>query len=45
MNENKGSAIGSTIGALVLAAVCVAGGWVGCGMWMRAAMASFLLYL
>ena len=39
MNENKGSAIGSTIGALVLAAVCAAGGWIGCGMWMRAAKA------
>ena len=39
MNENNGSAIGSTIGALVLAAVCAAGGWIGCGMWMRAAKA------
>ena len=39
MNENKGSAVGSAIGALVLAAVCAAGGWIGCGMWMRAAKA------
>ena len=39
MNENNGSAIGSTIGALVLAAGCAAGGWIGCGMWMRAAKA------
>ena len=34
--ENK-SAIGSVIATVVLAAVCVAGGWIGCGLVSKAA--------
>ena len=29
----EGSKIGSVIGTLVLAAVCLAGGWIGCGIY------------
>ncbi len=33
MAEQEKSAIGSIVGTIVLAAVCVAGGWIGCGIY------------
>lgn len=35
--SEKNSKVGSAIAALVLAAVCVAGGWIGCGIYSAAA--------
>ena len=40
-NENNSGwrAVGTILAQVILGAVCAAGGWIGCGMWMRAAKA------
>ena len=39
--KGKGSAVGSAIATVVLAAVCVAGGWIAKDMWPKKASSAY----